>query len=772
MTEVTASKLSFEEDPDPSPLIRSLALAEGFHFYLLICNSPTAAESVLSPLRLWVAGERQRPVDLVRLDPSPRDISEKRPLTREDLVEDVLGRLFEIPSSVWKGDLIYAIDASRARPQDDDAWSFVFQRLNEQRNRLARHLSRPLVLVLPPRLEQLFAHAAPDFWSVRSLVTRIAGPTPAPPPAHSVEPREETWEEVSSESLYAGVEEARAWVDEVSRRSSTGPDLALAREALAVWRIRQARFELASGRLDAATPAAQDALALRRELRAQEGDDESRKQDLAEALETLADVDYGNGEEHRALAGLSEALLLRDESVRGERLLGRLAERLGAEVEGAGGGDELRRLRLGPGFPLSIDHCLVHLPPSGRPAAEVSAGLRARPEARDQVTLVLAGDLAMQDALHREIASELAALHVVPSRADLTELLLSPEPAGVLARVIASQVRRIHVSPYQTGGGVDKEATFFGRDELLSHVVSREPASYLVVGGRQLGKTSFLRAVERRLREDPRVDVRYLVLTVGDFAGELARSLGLRREAGLNGVAERLAQSEKRMLFLVDEADVAAREGRSLGEIRGLSEQGLCHFVLAGFWELYEAAFFDERPLRDFGETVCIGGLEEDACIALATGPMEVLGLGYEAGAVGHLVERTGRRADLIAIACNEVLKNLEPHARSITLEDVDKALESWPIQSALEGWLVLTRDEDDRRLDRALIDATVGSDSFTLSEAREALARQGLNIDEDRLERSAKRLELAWIVGTDASSYTYSVPLFVDRLRSRPGPA
>jgi len=467
--------------------------------------------------------------------------------------------------------------------------------------------------------------------------------------------------------------------------------------------------------------------------------------------------------------------------------LRRLAARLGMEAE-ATADPELRVLPLGADFPLNLERCLVHLPPPGRPASEVLTWLRARPETRDQITLVVAADPAAQEALHRQAASDLATLQVVPSGAELTELLLSPEPLRVLARVITSQVRRTRVSPYQTGGGVNRDAVFFGRDDLLADVLNRKPANYLVVGGRQLGKSSLLKAIRRRLADDPRVDTRYLVLSGGDLAGSLAHSLGLVRDAGLDAVLEHLGQSERRILFLIDEADALVREHRrALGgteegddrpgeteedlfrRLLSLSEEGRCHFILAGFWDLYEAVALDYRsPLRNFGETLRIGALEEDACVALATVPMAGMGLGYEAGAlVEHLVERTGRRANLIAITCDEILKNLDAATRTIRAADVDAALASWAIHDALDGWKYLA-GEDESRLDRIVVYATIEGDAFTLAEVLETLARHGSEIAADRVERSLKRLELAWVVGSDGDAFRYRVPLFVDRVRGQ----
>ncbi len=310
--------------------------------------------------------------------------------------------------------------------------------------------------------------------------------------------------------------------------------------------------------------------------------------------------------------------------------LRRLAQRLGLKAniaeEGTDHDDELRALPLGPAFRLNVGRLLVHQPPPGRPAADVLNRLRQRLETRDQITLILAADLAAQEELHRLVATDRSHLLVAPSGAELTELLLASDPLGQLALTIASQVRLVRVSPYQTGGGVQKESGFFGRDELITHILSRESANYLVVGGRQVGKSSLLKAIERRALDEPRLDALSVVLSGGDLTRSLARVLGLPRDARLEHVLAKLRKKDGRTLLLIDEADLFVRSPGSeevLAQMRSLSEEGRCHFLLAGYWHLYDDAVLDyHSPLRNFGETLRIGALEKEACRQLATQPM------------------------------------------------------------------------------------------------------------------------------------------------------
>ena len=68
--------------------------------------------------------------------------------------------------------------------------------------------------------------------------------------------------------------------------------------------------------------------------------------------------------------------------------------------------------------------------------------------------------------------------------------------------------------------------------------------------------------------------------------------------------------------------------------------------------------------------------------------------------------ERTGARANLMAIACDEIIRQLAPDARTVTSADVETALESEAIHAALQGWQSLSgvSAEEANRVDRMVV--------------------------------------------------------------------
>ena len=429
----------------------------------------------------------------------------------------------------------------------------------------------------------------------------------------------------------------------------------------------------------------------------------------------------------------------------------------------------LFKLQMNHGFMLNIDQWLIAIPPAEMSTQQVLANLQRIDDTNFQTCLIISTEAQQQAGLRKE-SSDPTNWFVTPNSRELTALLLAPNPSEILARLIASQIKVTRISPFQTRGGVNKESVFFGRTQLLAEITQREPANYLLIGGRQLGKSSLLKELERRYKTDPNVECHYVVLSSAEISSHLSRAFDLPPDTKFSALFEHIqhAKNGKRFLFLVDEADSfveeEARNGYvTLHQFRSLSEAGLCHFILAGFWGLYRAATVDyQSPIKNFGETLSIGALEADACYELATQPMQLLNIRYESEElIQTLIHETGQRANLIAIACNELLQGLDMQERIIHTETLDQVLDSNAIRTALAGWEALSGVEAADRLDRIIVYATVHRDQFTLTDLLHVLDENAFQYDPEQVKQSLSRLELAFILKRERQNYTFCVPLF-----------
>lgn len=424
--------------------------------------------------------------------------------------------------------------------------------------------------------------------------------------------------------------------------------------------------------------------------------------------------------------------------------------------------------RLPDDLPVNLTRCMLYLPEAAQPPADVVRSLRALQSGHD-VLLVLSPNEDFDRTLLQR-SRDPANLLVGLDRRTQTRWLLAAEPVDVLVRTMARQLHVSRISPYQTRGGVSRPSSFFGRDGLLARVVNREPGNYVLVGGRQLGKTSLMKAIQRRFDDHPRVRCHYLALRDHRLAARIASEAGLEAGADLDAaLAALVRQAEGRaLLFLIDEADPFIRHdaGRGyveLAQLRALSEEGRCHFMLAGFWEVYQAATQDYHSLlRNFGEVITIGGLEAEACRALATLPLERLGLAFQTPAlVDMLVEVSGQRANLVAILCQECLQALPAGVSRIGHEQLQAALSSQAAQDAVAGWAHLTQDASAARIDRIIVYRIAQTGAQRVADLLALLDARGVRCDIERLRQALARLRLAWVLRQDGDRYRFAVPLF-----------
>jgi hypothetical protein len=456
-----------------------------------------------------------------------------------------------------------------------------------------------------------------------------------------------------------------------------------------------------------------------------------------------------------------------------------LAERLPATCKPADGEwpvpGEVFEWTLPADLPVALGRCLVYAPPPELDEGELVRQLRLLQTGGDVVLILSPQHPQAPMPLLQRHAEDRANLHVVLDSPDQTEWLMGGEPAQVLLRLLATQLQVTRISPYQTRGGVTREDAFFGRERLLARVLNREPANYLVIGGRQLGKSSLLKAVQRRLQGHPAIACHYISLRDHRLAPRLAAQFGLPVSTPLEDIIGHLQSQSQgmRLYLLIDEADLFFRdEDRNgypqLSALRALSEEGRCWFMLAGFWDLYAAALLDyQSPLRNFGEILAIGGLEPAACHALATEPLRRLRLGFANEAlVERLIEASGRRANLVAILCQECLEALGPEERVIGERHLRQALASQPVQDALVGWGRLSTDEQACRLDRIAVYHTALEGQSSLAALDALVQSHGATGQGQALRRALARLQLAYVLRRDEAQgvhdarYVFTIPL------------
>ena len=343
---------------------------------------------------------------------------------------------------------------------------------------------------------------------------------------------------------------------------------------------------------------------------------------------------------------------------------------------------------------------------------------------------------------------------IAPSLEQFNKLILSNESETVLIEIFLSSLLLKDVSPYQLNGDIKNELNFFGRVEILREIISNDEVNYLIVGARQLGKSSILKALERRYEKIDKLDCYSFTLDEsGDIVGSMSEVLGLPKDSSLDDIVASINSKTQKPIFLIDEADMFVKHEKESGYLitsvlRKLSQEGKATFVMAGFWTLYEYVVLDyHSPLKNFGKLITLDGLEQEACRELMIEPMSRIGVSYEnEKMIDEVIEICGRRANYIAIICDVILQNLENH--TIEKKDIGKALESDAIYRMLKSWEALSANKESNKLDRVIVYLTIEKESFRLGDVTKKLKEQGLKIDIECINESIERLLIGYVIG------------------------
>lgn len=154
-------------------LLIDLTLIDKFLLDVVVVPTPRVARWLLDVIESEVPSRREEPLRVRCVEPDPKKARPTEPVTAKELIDDVLRPLLRPTPRPSEGFGVTWLDASTARSIDVAAWTTLFSRFNEQRDAIIEALGEPLLVVIPPVLEAVFAQSAPDAWSARSAVQHV-----------------------------------------------------------------------------------------------------------------------------------------------------------------------------------------------------------------------------------------------------------------------------------------------------------------------------------------------------------------------------------------------------------------------------------------------------------------------------------------------------------------------------------------------------------------------------------------------------------------------
>ena len=212
----------------------------------------------------------------------------------------------------------------------------------------------------------------------------------------------------------------------------------------------------------------------------------------------------------------------------------------------------------------------------------------------------------------------------------------------------------------------------------------------IVYGGRQLGKSTLLRQVEREFHHPDRHQFAWVedIKLVGDpVTGEQAESLWIKLRDGfkkhglikdsvtaiqpkniIRHIQNTMNESpQRRVLVLLDEADhfldADAQESFPVVErLRTLMQETGLRFkvVFAGLHDVQRFKNIANQPLAHFGENLLVGPLEAGPARQLVREPLEALGYRFtDETTVLKILSYTNYHPGLIQYFCHELVRQL-----------------------------------------------------------------------------------------------------------------
>jgi tetratricopeptide (TPR) repeat protein len=164
----------FAENEAVERLVQVLALAQGFHLHIVLCNSQYVSRTLIDELQQRVSNLRGTDVETDYFDLF-EGLSDDA-IRDGKHIENLLIELTRRQSKPLENALFY-VDGTAPVHIEDAAWQRLFERLNQRRDVIAALVGAPLTLIIPERVVGLLAASAPDLWSFRAAQVVISPPT-------------------------------------------------------------------------------------------------------------------------------------------------------------------------------------------------------------------------------------------------------------------------------------------------------------------------------------------------------------------------------------------------------------------------------------------------------------------------------------------------------------------------------------------------------------------------------------------------------------------
>lgn len=417
--------------------------------------------------------------------------------------------------------------------------------------------------------------------------------------------------------------------------------------------------------------------------------------------------------------------------------------------------------------------------------------IRERGWQRRIVLVLLDGDSTPFTQMTRSPLQSMAVIGAEEQR----RIMNSRRPSGELLDLISAQVPISILAPYNTTSPVTGSC-FFDRGYEANKILGNPDVSYAVLGVRRIGKTSLLREVERRLREesaatDAGESPHILFLDCSDLLErealleEIVRKLNPRELPRLHmqnyafffpDFLERMKRRYKSKLILIlDEIDdliiMHGGDWDMFRTLRAAANKGICQYVVAGFREAQRQLHNLDSPFYNFADEIRLNEFSRENARELIVTPMQNLGIHFksETEIVGRMYEETAGHPNLIQFYCTILVRQLELTGQRELSPD---SLDSVYADDVFRNHLLRSFIDNTQNREKAIVYAILAEDpecqmhGFSQDVMDRALRKHGLTVAHQDINESCDILVLAGILRPKGMEFFFTSPVFVKVLQ------
>jgi len=359
----------------------------------------------------------------------------------------------------------------------------------------------------------------------------------------------------------------------------------------------------------------------------------------------------------------------------------------------------------------------------------------------------------------------------------LRHILMAKHPERRLIDIVLGQVDLTVVSPYVTSGPVP-ENMFFGRDNELKTITRKiKDASFALVGGRKIGKTSTLSKIYRTLAETMDHFPLYLdCQSVRDYK-TFFEAVSAIWEVRLSNpgpenfrhMVVELAKEWRRgtIVILLDEVDALLKHDLQNDEMmfkvfRALSQEAKCRFVFCGERVLDARLHAPDSPLFNFCDVVHLSYLDRKSARRIIKDPMADMGIEFEDvdATVMRIMDISSCHPNIVQYICQQLIQSVNTQgSREVKLAELEAVFQS----STFREFFLEVTWGNASTLEKMISLLMTAQSGMSLGQLDEQLGELGVNATHRQLEEAMQGLYLYSIAHKESQGYLFDNQIFPD---------